>query len=116
MVPGRVRGDESFLRGAWFGKCAKILEKPFLSWIQVGVIIIWLASSNRECKGAQLNQKIFEIDGKRKGSDTDTKSLEAEYLALLKEYKTAEEKGEIYSAIALMYASAWMREPHKVLR
>jgi hypothetical protein len=59
-----------------------------------------------------LEHQLKSIAAKDKGEGTDVKKLENECLALLNKHNSPEEKGKIYSKIAIMYAGKGFSSPN----
>jgi hypothetical protein len=86
-----------------------------LSWtIVITFFLLFIGSIG--CSSAQegeLGVVLLEIDSQRASVETDIENLESEYLSLLEEYDSPEDKGGIYSAMAFSHAQSGMIQPEK---
>ncbi len=68
----------------------------------------------RAANPADLNRRLSEIGLKLLSQSPDFSALETEYLDLLKTYKSPEEQGRIYYALAVMFAQQAQQHLPKV--
>ncbi len=80
------------------------------------IVIVFIMSSDGYSKDPNvlLEKNLSEIVAKDRGGGTDIKKLEDDCLSLLSDNNSPEEKGIIYSKIALMYAGKGYSSPNDI--